>query len=69
MTNKTVQALKYEESLGGSTVIMYAEGYYTFLDNEEGLYYVVFLEGESFLRFRKLLKESVSKKKIIPDDL
>lgn len=47
---------------------MYADGYYAALDNEEGLYYVAFLEGEALLRFRKWIKEFVSKKKIIPDD-
>jgi len=36
---------------------MYVNGYYTALDNDEGLYYVEFLEGEPLKRFRKWIKE------------
>jgi len=47
---------------------MYAKGYYAALDYDEGLYYVAFLEGEPRERFRKWIKEFVSKKRRIPDD-
>lgn len=68
LANRTMEALRYEERLGRSTAIMYAGGYYAALDNEEGLYYVAFLEGEPLKRFRKWIKEFVSKKRMIPDD-
>lgn len=65
---KTIESLRYEESLGENATIMYAGGYYATLDNDEGLYYVAFLEGEALLRFRKWIKKFVSKKLRIPDD-
>jgi hypothetical protein len=68
LEDMTMEALRYEESLGKSTAIMYAGGYYATLDNEEGLYYVAFLEGEPLRRFRKWIKEFVSKRKMIPND-
>lgn len=68
LANRTMEALRYEESLGENATIMYAKGYYAALDNDEGLYYVAFLEGEPLKRFRKWIKEFVSKKRRIPDD-
>ena len=62
-----INTLRHEESLGKSVSIMYVHGYYAALDNEEGFYYVTFLEGKALLRFRKWIKEFISRKKIIPD--
>ena len=59
LANKTMEALRYEESLGENATIMYAGGYYATLDNDEGLYYVAFLEGEPLKRFRKWIKEFI----------
>ena len=52
-----MEALRYEESLGDNATIMHADGYYAALDNDEGLYYVAFLEGEPLKRFRKWIAE------------
>jgi len=38
------------------------------LDNEEGLYYVAFLEGDSLKRFRKWIKNFLAQKYRVPDD-
>ena len=62
-----MEALRHEESLRENATIIYAGGYYAALDNEEGLYYVAFLEGESLKRFRKWIKEFVLKKRWIPN--
>jgi len=59
LANRTMEALGYEESLGDNATIMYADGYYAALDNDEGLYYVAFLEGEPLKRFRKWIKEFI----------
>ena len=63
-----METLVHEESLGSNATIMYAKGYYAALDYEEGLYYVAFLEGKARQRFRKWIKEFVTKKKRVPDD-
>ncbi|TET14688.1 MAG: IS4/IS5 family transposase [Actinobacteria bacterium] len=68
LANKTMEALRYEESLGENATIMYAGGYYAALDNDEGLYYVAFLEGEPLKRFRKWIKKFINQKYRIPDD-
>jgi len=68
LANKTMEALRYEESLGENATIMYADGYYATLDNEEGLYYVAFLEGDSLKRFRKWIKNFLAQKYRAPDD-
>jgi len=68
LANKTMESLRYEESLGENATIMYADGYYATLDNDEGLYYVAFLEGEPLMRFRKWIKEFIGQKYRIPDD-
>lgn len=68
LANKTMEALRYEESLGDNATIMYAGGYYATLDNDEGLYYVAFLEGEPLKRFRKWIKKFIGQKYRIPDD-
>ena len=52
LANKTMEALRYEESLGDNATIMHADGYYATLDNDEALYYAVELEGEPRKRFR-----------------
>ena len=57
LANKTMEALRYEESLGDNATIMHADGYYATLDNDEALYYVVELEGEPRKRFRKWIAE------------
>ena len=41
-----MEALRHEESLGDNATIIYSKGYYAALDNDEGPYYVAFLEGE-----------------------
>jgi hypothetical protein len=68
LANMTMEALRYEESLGDNATIMYAGGYYAVLDNDEGLYYVAFLEGEPLKRFRKWIKKFRAQKYRIPDD-
>ena len=68
LANKTMESLRYEESLGENATIMYADGYYATLDNDEGLYYVAFLEGEPLKRFRKWIKKFINQKYRIPDD-
>lgn len=68
LANKTMEALRYEESLGKNVMIMYADGYYAALDNEEGLYYVAFLEGDSLKRFRKWIKNFLAQKYRTVDD-
>lgn len=68
LANKTMEALRAEESMGTDAVIMHAKGYYTTLDSGEALYYVVELEGKPRQRFRKWIKEFISKKHRIPDD-
>ena len=68
LANRTMEALRYEESLGDNAVIMYADGYYAALDYNEGLYYVAFLEGDSLKRFRKWIKNFISQKYRMPDD-
>lgn len=68
LANKTMEALRHEESLGENAAIINAKVYYAALDNDEGLYYVAFLEGEPLKRFRKWIKEFVSKKRKVPDD-
>ena len=68
LANRTMEALRYEESLGENATIMYADGYYATLDNDEGLYYVAFLEGKPLKRFRKWIKEFIGQKYRIPDD-
>jgi len=40
-------ALRYEESLGDNATIIHSKVYFAVLDNDKGLYYVAFLEGES----------------------
>ena len=68
LANKTMETLRYEESLGENATIMYAGGYYAVFNYEERLYHVVFLEGEPLKRFRKWIKQFVLKKRRIPDD-
>ena len=68
LANKTMESLRYEESLGENATIMYADGYYAVLDYDEGLYYVAFMEGEPLKRFRKWIKEFIGQKYRIPDD-
>ena len=68
LANKTMEALRYEESRGKNATIMYADGYYAALDNEEGLYYVAFLEGDSLKRFRKWIKNFLAQKYRVPYD-
>ncbi len=63
-----METLRYEESLDNNATIMYAKAYYAVLDYEEGLYHVAFLEGEARQRFKKWVKEFVTKKKKFPDD-
>ena len=63
-----METLRHEESLGSNATIMYAKGYYAALGYEKGLYHVAFLEGEALKRFRKWIKEFVTKKRRIPDD-
>ena len=67
LANRTIESLRYEESLGENAMIMYADGYYATLDNDEGLYYVAFLEGEPLMRFRKWIKEFIGQKYRIRD--
>lgn len=62
-----MEALRYEESLEDNATIMYADGYYVDLANDEGLYCVAFLEGEPLNRFRKWIKEFISQKYRILD--
>jgi len=68
LANRTMEALRYEESLGENATIMYAGGYYATLDNDEALYYVVELEGKPRERFRKWIKNFITKKRRVPDD-
>jgi len=55
--------------MGNNAVIMHSKGYYVALDTHEAPYYVVELEGGAPKRFRKWIKEFISKKRKIPDDL
>lgn len=67
LANKTMESLRYEESLGENAAIMHADGYYATLDYDEGLYYVAFMEGEPLKRFRKWIAEFIGQKYRIRD--
>ena len=63
-----MEPLWAEENMGTDAVIMHAKVYYATLVTNEALYYVAELEGEPQQRFRKCIKEFISKKHRIPDD-
>jgi len=68
LANKTMESLRAEESMGTDAVIMHSKGYYATLDTDEALYHVVELEGKPREKFRKWIKDFISKKHRIPDD-
>ena len=68
LAGKTMESLIVEESMGENTVVMYSKGYYAILDTGEALYHVAELEGKPRERFRKWIRQLISKKHRIPDD-